>query len=257
MRYKAVIFDLDGTAIPHAIDAHPSHGVIRAIARAQPLVRISASTSRPASFARRPIVELGLRDLCSVNDATDLYDPLKDRVIASIHLSESAAAHVRDILNSSRIPYMVNVGSDEYMADGRAETRQICALLVPEITGDKADRLIGKLSGISDIAAVKCPSYKEGLLWLAVTDARATKLHTVISIAEYYRIRPEEIIGIGDGYNDYPLLSACGLKVAMGNAVAELKAIADVIAPPVEEDGVAWVLERYVRGSHPVNRRRR
>lgn len=38
---------------------------------------------------------------------------------------------------------------------------------------------------------------------------------------------------------------ACGLKIAMGNAVPELKAIADEIAPPLESDGLAYILEKY------------
>ncbi|HXS15232.1 MAG TPA: HAD hydrolase family protein, partial [Candidatus Saccharimonadales bacterium] len=59
-------------------------------------------------------------------------------------------------------------------------------------------------------------------------------------------ISTEEIIGIGDGHNDFPLLMACGLKVAMGNAVDDLKAIADYIAPSVDEDGVADVIEKFI-----------
>lgn len=43
-----------------------------------------------------------------------------------------------------------------------------------------------------------------------------------------------------------PLLMACGLRVAMGNAVEDLKAIADYIAPPVENDGVADVIEKFI-----------
>jgi hypothetical protein len=39
---------------------------------------------------------------------------------------------------------------------------------------------------------------------------------------------------------------ACGLKVAVGNAVEELKEIADYIAPPLEEDGVADVINKFV-----------
>jgi hydroxymethylpyrimidine pyrophosphatase-like HAD family hydrolase len=37
-----------------------------------------------------------------------------------------------------------------------------------------------------------------------------------------------------------------GVKVAMGNAVDDLKAIADYIAPSVHEDGVADVIKRYI-----------
>ena len=39
---------------------------------------------------------------------------------------------------------------------------------------------------------------------------------------------------------------ACGLKVAMGNAVDDLKAIADYIAPTVDEDGVADVINKFI-----------
>lgn len=39
---------------------------------------------------------------------------------------------------------------------------------------------------------------------------------------------------------------ACGLKVAMGNAVQDLKEIADYIAPSVDEDGIADVIEKFV-----------
>lgn len=53
-------------------------------------------------------------------------------------------------------------------------------------------------------------------------------------------------MAVGDGYNDYPLLMAAGFKVAMGNAVPEVKAIADYIAPSVDEDGAADVIEKFI-----------
>jgi hypothetical protein len=48
------------------------------------------------------------------------------------------------------------------------------------------------------------------------------------------------------GYNDFSMMMACRLKVAMGNAVPELKEIAHYIAPSVDNDGVADVIERFV-----------
>ena len=59
-------------------------------------------------------------------------------------------------------------------------------------------------------------------------------------------IKTEETIGVGDGFNDIPFIQETGFKVAMGNAVDDLKAIADYIAPTVEEDGVAHVIEKFV-----------
>jgi hydroxymethylpyrimidine pyrophosphatase-like HAD family hydrolase len=36
------------------------------------------------------------------------------------------------------------------------------------------------------------------------------------------------------------------VKVAMGNAIEEIKQVATIIAPSNEDEGVAWVLENYV-----------
>ena len=54
------------------------------------------------------------------------------------------------------------------------------------------------------------------------------------------------MVAAGDSYNDMPLLQVCGLGIAMGNAPDELKAIADYVAPPVEEDGLAVAIEQFI-----------
>ncbi len=77
-----------------------------------------------------------------------------------------------------------------------------------------------------------------------ITSSKATKHLAVLRLAELLNIKPEEIVGVGDGYNDYPLLSACGYKVAIETAPEELKSIADFIAPSQANDGVAVLIEK-------------
>ena len=81
---------------------------------------------------------------------------------------------------------------------------------------------------------------------MSIQHVEATKQHAIFEVAKLLHIDTHEIIGVGDGYNDFPLLMACGLKVAMGNAVPELKAIADYIAPTIDEDGVSDIIEKFV-----------
>ena len=81
---------------------------------------------------------------------------------------------------------------------------------------------------------------------VAVNTIAATKQHGILEVAKIMGISTHEIIGIGDASNDIPLLMACGLKVAIGNATEDVKAIADYIAPTVEEDGVADVIEKFI-----------
>lgn len=54
------------------------------------------------------------------------------------------------------------------------------------------------------------------------------------------------VIAVGDSDNDIPMLRAAGLGVAMGNANERVKAVADWIAPSLEEDGVAATIQRWV-----------
>lgn len=47
----------------------------------------------------------------------------------------------------------------------------------------------------------------------------------------------------GDGLNDLQMIEYVGTVVAMGNAVPELKEIADFVTKPVDEDGIAYAVK--------------
>ena len=53
-------------------------------------------------------------------------------------------------------------------------------------------------------------------------------------------------MAIGDENNDIEMIEYAGLGVAMGNAPAAIKALADVTTTSNEEDGVATAIKRYV-----------
>lgn len=53
----------------------------------------------------------------------------------------------------------------------------------------------------------------------------------------------ESSMAFGDGFNDMEMLPTVGLGVAMGNGEPELKAVADFVTKPIEEDGILYALE--------------
>jgi len=67
-------------------------------------------------------------------------------------------------------------------------------------------------------------------------------------LAQHLGIRREEVMALGDSGNDASMVDWAGLGVAVGNASADVKAVAGVIAPPLAEDGAAWAIERYALG---------
>lgn len=56
----------------------------------------------------------------------------------------------------------------------------------------------------------------------------------------------QELMAVGDGLNDIPMLERAGLAVAMGNAYPQVKGLADWVAPSNEEDGAAVAIERFI-----------
>ena len=58
-------------------------------------------------------------------------------------------------------------------------------------------------------------------------------------------IAREESIAFGDGHNDMNMLKYVGIGVAMGNAEAEVKAIADYVTSDVDEDGIENALKHF------------
>ncbi|MFX3624103.1 MAG: Cof-type HAD-IIB family hydrolase [Ectobacillus sp.] len=62
-------------------------------------------------------------------------------------------------------------------------------------------------------------------------------------ITDYYGIPSERVIAFGDEDNDFEMIEFAGRGVAMGNAIAELKSLANYVTATNEEDGVAVYLE--------------
>jgi hypothetical protein len=79
-----------------------------------------------------------------------------------------------------------------------------------------------------------------------VTSPRATKGHALAWRAEQMGVAPEEVMAIGDNFNDLEMLEFAGTAVVMGNAVAELQARGWHVTGHQNDAGVAQAIERFV-----------
>ena len=74
----------------------------------------------------------------------------------------------------------------------------------------------------------------------------ATKANAVASLARHWNIAQSEIVAFGDDLNDIDLLNYAGIRVAVANALNEVKSVADYICDTNDDDGVAKWLEENV-----------
>lgn len=68
---------------------------------------------------------------------------------------------------------------------------------------------------------------------------------SLVTLAQHLNVPMEQVIAVGDSYNDISMIKAAGLGVAMGNAVEAVKQAADYETADNEHDGVARVVERF------------
>ncbi|HET7812775.1 MAG TPA: Cof-type HAD-IIB family hydrolase [Candidatus Baltobacteraceae bacterium] len=82
--------------------------------------------------------------------------------------------------------------------------------------------------------------------FLEIMNARVNKGRSLRIVANHLNIEMDDVMAIGDSWNDAPLLEAAGIGIAMGTAPEELRAVADAVVADVENDGVAEAIERFV-----------
>lgn len=79
---------------------------------------------------------------------------------------------------------------------------------------------------------------------LDVMPMNITNAEAIKSLLEYLKIDISESIAFGDGMNDIEMFQAVNYKVAMQNAVQELKEIANMVTLSNNESGVAVALNK-------------
>jgi hydroxymethylpyrimidine pyrophosphatase-like HAD family hydrolase len=79
--------------------------------------------------------------------------------------------------------------------------------------------------------------------WLDIAPEGISKAYGLRLVAEKLGIDAAEVLAVGDGRNDLEMFAWVGRAVAMGHAPPEVQAAADEVVGPVEEDGLATVLE--------------
>ena len=76
----------------------------------------------------------------------------------------------------------------------------------------------------------------------------AHKGNALRRFAEHLGFGLGDCMAFGDGMNDFTMVEAAGLGIAMANAEPEVKRVAKWIAPSNDDDGVAAGIDRWIKG---------
>ena len=250
MKYKSLLLDVDGTLVPVGPHTVPSQRVIDALRQAKEKVHVSLVSGRCLDWLTEIFKVLDLTDPCIINGGSQIINPKTKEILWERPIHKESVRKILAVIERDKIPFIVSDNGIEYENTYKSEFLNPLAIKLSHFDlKEKSDQCLKILSRIPDISAHKTFSWDKDRNYrmdIYITHKEATKYQAAKELARILGIDTSEMIGVGDARNDAPLLDVCGLKVAMGNADPKLKIGAHYIAPTVDEDGVAHVVERFI-----------
>jgi Cof subfamily protein (haloacid dehalogenase superfamily) len=79
-----------------------------------------------------------------------------------------------------------------------------------------------------------------------IVNLKTSKGEAIKFLLKYLNLEKENAICFGDSINDYEMFSECKVKVAMENAMQELKDKADYITLSNDKNGISYFFEKYI-----------
>ncbi len=242
-RYRALLSDIDGTVAPYGVA--PPDAVVSGLAALARRVPVGLISSRNYRYVADMAARFDLKEPQVAEGGARIFRPDTLETLDCVYLEPTDARTVVDAIAGSE--YGFSAVDDTTVIDSAADIRHWSVTRITVLPVRTADlpRFHALFAPDRPVHVTQFP-YEPGKTWgVDITHRTGTKASAVHRYARLLGISPAEIIGIGDGPNDVEFLQECGLRIAMGNAHPDLKAIADWIAPDVADNGILAALERY------------
>lgn len=257
---RLVALDIDDTLIPWRGTLSPRVAdAVRAVHAAG--VEVVLATGRGVSAVVPVAQELGLDEvwaLCSNGSVTAriaqgefeihdrvTFDP-RPLVAALRELDPDAPVAIE----SSGIGFLVDGNPFEHQAPHIAGEIGVLGDAVTFLSVASASvdaKAFAELTEGHPVRAV--PYVYDGWITVDIVHADAGKGAAVAALADSLGVAREHCAAMGDYLNDIPMLEWAGWSVAMGQAPAEVRAVADVVVAASIDDGVAQALEAIAAAS--------
>lgn len=263
MKYRLIATDMDGTlltpddritdytaaAIHRAVDG----GAVFTLCTGRPLQGVKkyirqlnldcpVITYNGAAIVHSRTGEIMFSQDMDTQDAYQIYSEAKKRGTMFILWSQNKL-YASEISEKTHFYEEITSTKATLLTDFDSVARQGITKMLwydePDTLEDWIEELKGK--NLCHTTFMKSRAY-----FLEFFSDKVSKAVAMEKLGEYYGIKREEMIAIGDQTNDLSMIEYAGLGVAMENAVDSVKAVADYITASNTQDGVAKVLEKFV-----------
>jgi HAD superfamily hydrolase (TIGR01484 family) len=248
---RALIFDIDGTAIDSPTQKLPSERLKAATRALEGEYYLCAASGRTWATGGPVFKGMGLVDPCIIAGGTQICNPVTGEILWQCNISPENVKAIRQILLDHPTHRLIinNFTDDEYLSGGLPVQdvdldQTVHFMVYTYVPLDVAVSIANSVNALPDVICLLATSQKNGLKDVHITSSVATKEHAVAELLDRLGVRRTDTWGFGDALNDIHLFNAVNVKVAMGNSIQELKDQANEVIAPVSEDGLARYFER-------------
>ncbi len=267
---KLLVLDIDGTISGHSNTlSHPVKKVIAAVQAKG--IKVAIATGRMYCSALRFHQEIGSTLPLVAYQGAWIQDPNTQEIHRHLSVSTEIALQLLEYFEEPDLQSLLSVhfyiNDQLYVREITTETenyQQRCGVNAIPV-GDLRQLLDHEPTKI--LALCDDANLIQQLLANLRRRYKPTELYMTTSVATFLeaanphvnkgnavRYLAEEMLGleshqvmtIGDNFNDLEMLDYAGISVAMGDAPAQVQAIADWVAPSVELDGAAIAIKKFL-----------
>ncbi|HLY94127.1 MAG TPA: Cof-type HAD-IIB family hydrolase [Gaiellaceae bacterium] len=259
----AFAVDLDRTLIGPDLTLRPRtrNAIERVRARGTHVIVV---TGRMFQSVRPYLEQAGLDDPVVCYQGALVADPRSGAFLRHVPIPLPAARHAMEAVLEAGFHLNAYVGDELYVAEETPEAHAYADLNKVEmhVVGDLRAWLrdeptklvaVGDPDALDALEAVLKPRFAGELFvskslphFLEFAHPDVNKGAGLTFVADRLGFTAARTVACGDGENDRELLDWAGFAVAVANAHEDILRRADLVIPPVTEEGVASLLEAYL-----------
>ena len=269
---KLVASDLDGTLLNQKKEITPR--LFDALKKLDELgIYFVPATGRPFGTVPQTIKDLPFLKYVITSNGATIYDAAEKKNIIENYLTPEAVdavieiakglpviteyfiegkAYIAKNIYENLAPFNLTESHESYIKNSRTpvenfweEMKQNNAVLenINLVFNDMALRkeVWDKLKALG-LASVTAATTKN----IEITSLYATKAQALEKLCEVLSLTRENVLAMGDGDNDMPMIEFAGIGVAMTNGEEHIKQAADIIADDCNDFGAAKILEQII-----------
>ncbi|GGD76518.1 Cof-type HAD-IIB family hydrolase [Paenibacillus nasutitermitis] len=261
--YKLIAIDVDDTLLTDDLVVTP--GTKEALAAAiEKGVFVTLATGRMFPSAKKIAMQIGFNVPIITYQGSLVKTLIDEQVLYERSVPKDAAQQLFDFCEARKLHLQLYINDILYVQEDNEKARGYSGLSkIPFVVEPDFNKLIDQPS--TKMLIIDDPAYLDEIAleltpligdrvhitkskahYLEFMHKEGTKGHAIAFMAEHIGCTLDDVIAIGDSWNDHEMIEAAGLGVAMGNALPKLKEMAQYVASSNNEEGVREVIEKFI-----------